>query len=135
MLDTVITAGCRVNPPVTGWEAHLIDPSFNYSSSNQTLGDFAKTFAKETNDAIEVLPSPGKPNKLIVWLVKLNSQGGESSRAKIFAFESHSGQAPPQYSVTCGEGCPPGTCQVDCDTVFCCYDTATGKAVSSFNKQ
>ncbi|MBW4533651.1 MAG: hypothetical protein KME09_06900 [Pleurocapsa minor HA4230-MV1] len=34
----------------------------------------------------------------------------------------------------CGDQCPPGTCQCDCGSEVCCYDTKTGKAVKSFRK-
>jgi hypothetical protein len=40
----------------------------------------------------------------------------------------------PTVTYFCGETCPPGTCQCDCGTEVCCYDTATGKAVKSFKK-
>jgi hypothetical protein len=40
----------------------------------------------------------------------------------------------PTVTHTCGEQCPPGTCQCDCGSVVCCYDTVTGKAVKSFRK-
>jgi hypothetical protein len=40
----------------------------------------------------------------------------------------------PTVTYTCGDQCPPGTCQCDCGSEVCCYDTATGKAVKSFRK-
>lgn len=40
----------------------------------------------------------------------------------------------PTVTHFCGEQCPPGTCQCDCGTEVCCYDTKTGKAVKSFRK-
>lgn len=39
----------------------------------------------------------------------------------------------PQVSWECLGGCPPGTCQVDCGSVYCCYGS-DGIAVSSFSK-
>jgi hypothetical protein len=40
----------------------------------------------------------------------------------------------PTVTYTCGNNCPPGTCQCDRGTEVCCYDTVTGKAVKSFRK-
>jgi hypothetical protein len=40
----------------------------------------------------------------------------------------------PVVTYFCGEKCPPGTCQCDCGTEVCCYDTTTGRAVKSFKK-
>jgi hypothetical protein len=40
----------------------------------------------------------------------------------------------PVVTHTCGEQCPPGSCECDCGTEVCCYDTVTGKAVKSFRK-
>lgn len=40
----------------------------------------------------------------------------------------------PTVSVICGDQCPPGTCQCDCGSMVCCYDTTTGKAIKSFRK-
>lgn len=40
----------------------------------------------------------------------------------------------PMVTYFCGEKCPEGTCQCDCGTEVCCYDTTTGRAVKSFKK-
>jgi hypothetical protein len=40
----------------------------------------------------------------------------------------------PPVNHFCGEECPPGTCQCDCGTEVCCYDTTTGKAIKSFKR-
>lgn len=40
----------------------------------------------------------------------------------------------PTVNVVCDEQCPPGTCQCDCGSMVCCYDTTTGKAVKNFRK-
>lgn len=40
----------------------------------------------------------------------------------------------PTVTYACGDECPPGTCQCDCGSMVCCYDTKTGKAVKSFRK-
>jgi hypothetical protein len=40
----------------------------------------------------------------------------------------------PTVTYFCGDQCPEGTCQCDCGTEICCYDTTTGKAVKSFKK-
>jgi hypothetical protein len=41
------------------------------------------------------------------------------------------GSSPPAYAVSCGiETCPPNTCQVDCGTHYCCYNS---QGISIFN--
>lgn len=40
----------------------------------------------------------------------------------------------PVVTYSCGEQCPPGTCECDCGNMVCCYDTTTGRAVKSFAK-
>ncbi|NJO98677.1 MAG: hypothetical protein HC764_23965 [Pleurocapsa sp. CRU_1_2] len=41
----------------------------------------------------------------------------------------------PIVTHTCGEQCPPGSCQCDCGTKVCCHHPTTGAVVKSFNKQ
>ncbi len=48
--------------------------------------------------------------------------------------QADSGISQPIVTWNCiGQGCPPGTCQVDCGNVYCCYGS-NGIAVSSFSK-
>lgn len=40
----------------------------------------------------------------------------------------------PVVTYSCGEKCPPGTCECSCGNVVCCHDSRTGEVVKSFRK-
>ncbi|WP_319418855.1 hypothetical protein [Pleurocapsa sp. FMAR1] len=40
----------------------------------------------------------------------------------------------PEVTYSCGNQCPPGTCECSCGNTVCCYDEKTGEVVKSFKK-
>lgn len=40
----------------------------------------------------------------------------------------------PQVSYSCGEQCPPGSCECMCGTKVCCHDPNTGAVIKSFTR-
>lgn len=74
------------------------------------------------------------PPELVAGFAPSNS--AQASYEFIAQICSGEGCPPPEYEVVCNciERCPSGTCEVECGSVICCYDPATGVAVDQISR-
>lgn len=84
-----------------------------------------KEFEKQVDSqSTEVLSDAFLPNKYILYLVNIDSQGAETGRMSLLSFHTQPEDEPPWYEIVCDpsqEECPENTCAVDCGSHICCY--------------